>query len=508
MTDLRSLSQKQKNLAAWLKMHGFTANPFAVREAGREVRLSEYFVAGPHYDEIKGDAGDPHTAFVFAARGCGKSAYRVMIQCSCRPYDRDGSFLAIPYTDFSQLVVEAKADLSQIVADHHLRAILATGLTVLLREFVESPQGFLDLPQRRRRIFKALLESHAPSLLHPTFLSDHLREWGKEKEADLVEEAVEQEPQNVLLASTTELLPRFLHAFLVEPLELLPGDLSLIERWRALVSLVRRVGLEAVCVLVDGLDEFSETALGAQEAMVSFLLPLVANLSLLEMPHVAFKFFLPLEVLEALQTNPAVRFDRLERYRLVWRDEHLVQMLQSRLQAFSGGRVPSLDAIADPSAPRRIDAQLARWAYGSPRNLLLLGDTLLAVHSGREGDPQPLFTEQDLQEVPERFGREYGPMVPRLSIDEKQQQVYIGGRPIEKLTPLEYDLLWFLYQNADEVKSKDDIYLAVYKTMEGVSNEAIDSLVFRLRQKIEMSPKEPVYLITQRGQGYRLMNVE
>lgn len=62
---------------------------------------------GPYYDEIKGSADDPRTAFVFAARGCGKSAYRVMIQRSCRPDNRDSPVLAIPYTDFSRVLAEA-----------------------------------------------------------------------------------------------------------------------------------------------------------------------------------------------------------------------------------------------------------------------------------------------------------------------------------------------------------------------------------------------------------------
>jgi len=184
-------------------------------------------------------------------------------------------------------------------------------------------------------------------------------------------------------------------------------------------------------------------------------------------------------------------------------------MLRGRLQAFSGGHVPSLDAIADVRVPGGIDAQLVKGAYGSPRKLLLLGDTLLAVHCDREGDLQLLLTGRDMQGVPDRFRQEYGPLVPPLSIDEKQQRVLIGGQPVrKKLSPLEYELLWFLYQNAGEMKSKDDIYLTVYQTTEGVSDEAIDSLVHRLRQKIEVDPKKPAYLVTQRGRGYRLMNVE
>lgn len=509
MSDLISPSQRRKNLDAWLKAHGFIENPFALREAGREGRLSEYFVEGPYYDEVKGGADDPRSAFVFAARGCGKTAYRLMIQSSCRPDDRDSPILAIPYSDFSGVLAEANGDLSQVTPDQHLRAILVAGLTTLLREFVEAPQLFLKLPLKRWAIFKALVDAHAPLLLHPTFLADRLREWEKEAMADLLEEVTEQELANALLATTSEPLPRFLHAFLFVPPESLPPGLPLIEHWRALMGLTQRTGLKAVYVLVNGLDESSETAISPQTGATNFILPLVANLSLMETPPVAFKFFLPFELLETLRESPAVRLDRLEQYHLEWQHDHLVRMLRSRLQVFSGGRISSLDAVAEVDAAGRVDAQLARWACGSPRNLLLLGDTLLAIHCDQEGDPEPLLTGEDLQGVPDRFEREYGPLVPPLSIDEKQQEVFIGGRPIkDKLSSLEYSLLWFLYQSAGEVKSKDDIYLAVYQTTDGVSDEAIDSLVFRLRQKIEVDPKRPAYLVTERGRGYRLMNVE
>ena len=139
----------------------------------------------------------------------------------------------------------------------------------------------------------------------------------------------------------------------------------------------------------------------------------------------------------------------------------------------------------------------------------MLGDILFTVHCDDVGGGKLLLTADDLQRALDHFQREYGPLVPPLTIDEKQQQVLIGGRVIRgKLTPLENNLLLFLYQNAGEVKSRDNIYLAVYQTTEGVSDEAIDSLVFRLRQKIEPDPKRPVYLVTQRGRGYRLMNVD
>jgi hypothetical protein len=510
MSTTVSSHQRPDVLNKWLARHGFTANPFAIREAGHETLLSEYFVEGPYYREILGTADNPCTCLVFAARGCGKTAYRVMIQNACRPTARDSFITTVPYIDFHYVLAEVGDDLSEVTLDHHLRAILAVGLTTLFHEFLESPESFFRLPWNRKGILKWLIEEHAPLLLHPTFLSDRLREWGREAEADHLEELADKGPLSEVLAMTSDSLFRhFLHPFISTSPEPSVKEMPLIEHWRAFVGLVQRIGLKAVYVLVDGLDEFSEIAIAPQTAVTTFLTPLVANLYLLETPPVAFKFFLPLELLEALRKNSAVRFDRLKQYHLEWQHDHLVQMLRGRLQAFSQGRVSSLDATADVSVAGRVDAQLVRWARGSPRNLLLLGDTLLTISCERKEGPQLLLSEEALQEVPDRFEQEYGQLVPSLNIDEKQQKVLIGGRVIrEKLSPLEYNLLLFLYQNTEEVKSKDDIYLAVYQTTEGISDEAIDSLVFRLRKKIEPDPKRPVYLITKRGKGYRLQNTQ
>ena len=463
MSSIASSHQRSDVLNTWLARHGFTANPFAIREAGREAHLSEYFVEGPHYRDILGAADNPCTRFVFAARGCGKSACRVMIQNSCRPTDRGSSILAVPYIDFHHVLAEVRNDLSQVKLDHHLRAILTAALITLFHEFLESPESFFQLPRKRKSILKGLIEKHASRLLHPTLLSDCLREWGNEAEADNLEKLADQGPLSEVLATASEPLFRhFLHPFFSASSEPSVKEMPLIEHWRAFVRLVQRTGLQAIYVLVDGLDEFFETAIEPPNAVTTFLLPLISDLPLMEMPSVAFKFFLPAEVVDALRKDS--RFDRLSPYYLRWNDNDLLQMLHYRLETFSGGRVSSLDALSDVDVAGHLDQELARWAYGSPRTLLMLGDILFTVHCDDIGGSKLLLTADDLRRALDHFQREYGPLVPPLTIDEKQRRVLIGGRVIrEKLSPLEYNLLLLLYQNTGGVKSKDDIYLGVFQ---------------------------------------------
>jgi hypothetical protein len=484
------------DVAAWLRGHGFGENPFALREADREERLAEYFIAGPSYDEIRGQTQAPETVLVFADRGCGKSAYRVMVERSCRPQRRGSAILAVPYVEFSAVVEAAGGDLTQVSAASHLQAILACGLRALLHEFVVSPQGFLSLAPARQRAFKALLRRYVPSLLHPIWLTDQLATWEQPQAAAFAEGALDGSDERCTLIQ-----------FLLDPdQEPLPGDRGAFDHWRFLIALARHAGMQAVYVLLDGLDEFAETAMGGERAIAAFLLPLVTHLAAMQTAGTAFKFFLPERAFDALAESEGVRFDRLRTYRIEWTDEHLHHMLTERLRAFSAGHVESLDALADVDLAGQVDRRLVHWAAGSPRKLLLVGDVLLAAHCARSADPGSLLTEADLQALPERFERAYGALVPPLHIDEQRGRVFIGRRMVPGLTPLEYDLLRYLYRHAGEVKSKEDVYDAVYQTTEGVTDQAMDSLVSRLRSKIEVDSKRPTYLLTLRGRGYRLVH--
>ena len=94
-----------------------------------------------------------------------------------------------------------------------------------------------------------------------------------------------------------------------------------------------------------------------------------------------------------------------------------------------------------------------------------------------------------------------------VRVDVEGGHVWVDGQLIPPLTELEYRLLLLLYGRLDEICTKDQIAEAVWGTdyLEAVDDARIDKLVSRLRQKIEPQPKEPRYLITIRGRGYRLL---
>ena len=79
----------------------------------------------------------------------------------------------------------------------------------------------------------------------------------------------------------------------------------------------------------------------------------------------------------------------------------------------------------------------------------------------------------------------------------------------DKLTSLEYRLLKFMLENKDRVLGKEEIINAVWKeakTTLGVTDQALDQLIFRVRKKIEENPNNPQHLQTVKGRGFKFIS--
>jgi two-component system alkaline phosphatase synthesis response regulator PhoP len=89
-----------------------------------------------------------------------------------------------------------------------------------------------------------------------------------------------------------------------------------------------------------------------------------------------------------------------------------------------------------------------------------------------------------------------------VMIDMERRQVIVGGQPVE-LTPTEFDLLVVLARHPGRVFTR----LELLDRVQGYAFEGyertVDAHVKNLRQKIEPDPKQPRYLLTVYGVGYR-----
>lgn len=95
-----------------------------------------------------------------------------------------------------------------------------------------------------------------------------------------------------------------------------------------------------------------------------------------------------------------------------------------------------------------------------------------------------------------------------LQIDEAQRAVIINGEELDPpLSLAQFRLLELLYNGAGAVCSRDDIVEVVWPGTDGlgVSEQAIDALVRRLRDRLA-ELDEYNYIVTVRGHGFRIDN--
>ncbi len=97
----------------------------------------------------------------------------------------------------------------------------------------------------------------------------------------------------------------------------------------------------------------------------------------------------------------------------------------------------------------------------------------------------------------------------RLQLNRDSRRVFIGGMEVDPPLSLpQYRLLELLYDGAGAVRTRDEVVESVWPDAigEGVSEQAIDALVRRLRDRLAEVDPEFQYIVTVRGHGFRLDN--
>src|SRR5690348_6599811 len=89
-----------------------------------------------------------------------------------------------------------------------------------------------------------------------------------------------------------------------------------------------------------------------------------------------------------------------------------------------------------------------------------------------------------------------------LFINYATHQVLVDGTQV-KLTPIEYKLLYQLTRNAGQVIMHDQLLTNIWGPEYLGELDYLRIYVRRLREKLEQNPQQPVYILTERGIGYR-----
>jgi DNA-binding response OmpR family regulator len=149
------------------------------------------------------------------------------------------------------------------------------------------------------------------------------------------------------------------------------------------------------------------------------------------------------------------------------------------------------DAVEDKVAGFHAGADDYLAKPFSPRELEVRVEALLRRAGKWSAEPQEPDRARDRFEVGD------------LVIDKRRHEVTLRGERVD-LTPLEFHILEKLASEPGRAWSRNDLLDEVWSTEYEGYQRNVDPHINRLRRKIEADPKNPHYVLTVRGVGYKL----
>ena len=107
-----------------------------------------------------------------------------------------------------------------------------------------------------------------------------------------------------------------------------------------------------------------------------------------------------------------------------------------------------------------------------------------------------------LEKLGETEKKENIHVIGGLEVNEDTVEVSVDGEPV-RLTPMEFKILLLLIKSPGRVFSAEEIYERVWNER-AVNTDTIMVHVRKIREKIEINPKEPKYLKVVWGVGYKI----
>jgi len=146
-----------------------------------------------------------------------------------------------------------------------------------------------------------------------------------------------------------------------------------------------------------------------------------------------------------------------------------------------------------------------------------LSDKVAGFEAGADDYLAKPFSPRELEYRVEALLRRGGAVTPEpadgerievgdLIIDKRRHEVIRDGARVD-LTPLEFQILELLASEPGRAWSRNALLDRVWSTDYEGYQRNIDPHINRLRKKLETDPKNPRYVLTVRGVGYKLNEI-
>ncbi len=441
---------------------------FKTLKAENEPWLGDVFISLPACERLK----EEHSTILYGETGSGKTAMRLALKRE----QKENVFTALWLPEPILEKPAAGTDLAQQAIKQALRACLE-GLILegSLPERLGDPSGYTA------SALQWFLKKYLP--FDPAFYL--------------------QEADNLISAAETQWYLKLLE----QPFQaVITEQASLKDQMRLLLMILRAAKYERLWLTIDGLERWSPRQTGEQ--VQALLEAVLSTLIFFDLPNVVFKFFLPAPFKNILHKTSGVERHRAEEVQLTWLAEDLKAMLEKRAAyALSSSKKVTLDALYD-------GGEFVKWLgeYGgaSPRAWLEFTTPLIAEYQQQGKRLTAAQTREFIRKHP-----------APLRLDRERREVWLGKKCISIGSVPEFRILEYLALRPGKIGSLEELYYYAYKELETVPDKgepawtakdtwraAMDTLLWRVRQKIEPNPKEPIYLTTHHGKGLELLHTE
>ena len=94
--------------------------------------------------------------------------------------------------------------------------------------------------------------------------------------------------------------------------------------------------------------------------------------------------------------------------------------------------------------------------------------------------------------------------IGELEIHHEHRRVLIAGREV-RLNHGEYAMLYCMASAPGQVFSKAQLYAAAWGEEYLHGTNSVENIIWRLRKKLEPDPRNPIYIKTVIGMGYKMV---
>jgi len=152
------------------------------------------------------------------------------------------------------------------------------------------------------------------------------------------------------------------------------------------------------------------------------------------------------------------------------------------LEKIIGLELGADDYMTKPFSPREVLARMKA----------ILRRTNKAVPAEPVATAQPEPTEDETEKIE----------VGEITIFPQLYEVHVAGEMIE-VTPKEFELLLYMAKRANRILSREQLLNAIWNFDYAGETRIVDVHISHLREKIEKDTKNPQYIRTVRGFGYK-----